>query len=440
MDQPIIQIPYKYTPRWYQLPLLRALDEGIKRAFCFWHRRAGKDKTLWNYAIARCCDETMLAYYFLPTYTQGKKVIWDGMDKEGLRFLDHIPKQLLKSKNDTEMKIVLAHGSIIQVIGTDNFDAIRGTNPKLCIFSEFAFQDPRVWGVVRPILDENKGTAIFNSTPNGENHAYDLWVKVQDQKSWFTQVLTIDDTKALPYSVIEDARMEGVDEDTIQREYYCSFSASVMGAYYGSQMKDMKQQNRLTIVPYQNTSLVHTGWDLGRNDTTCIWFIQQIGKAFHIIDCYECSGEDIGHYISILKKKENEGYIYGNHYLPHDAQSKQIASVNGSVEDIIRNAGYKNIIVVPRIDNVLSGIQKVRAMLPLCWIDEKKCHDGISALRSYTKEYNEEKKVFLDHPKHDWSSNYADALRTFACGWQDTVPKKPKERVKVFDYLTGEYK
>ena len=33
--------------------------------------------------------------YVLPTYAQGKKVIWDSIDTKGLRFKDHIPKELL---------------------------------------------------------------------------------------------------------------------------------------------------------------------------------------------------------------------------------------------------------------------------------------------------------------------------------------------------------
>lgn len=83
-----------------------------------------------------------------------------------MRFRDHIPPALIESENSQELKITLKNGSFIQVLGSENIDGLRGIAPKGIVFSEYAFQNPTAWAVMRPILAENGGWAIFNSTPN----------------------------------------------------------------------------------------------------------------------------------------------------------------------------------------------------------------------------------------------------------------------------------
>ncbi len=154
-------VPFK--PREYQKPLIEFMLAGGKRAFAMWHRRAGKDFTMFNLMVRLAVERVGIYYYFLPTYSQGKKIIWDGMTNDGLRFVDCIPKEFVESMNSQELKITLKNGSLIQIIGTDRFDSVRGTNPVGCVFSEYAFQDPRAFAVVSPILRANGGWAIFNS-------------------------------------------------------------------------------------------------------------------------------------------------------------------------------------------------------------------------------------------------------------------------------------
>jgi len=222
-----VTIPYGFTPRDYQLPFLRAADAGIKRIVVVWHRRAGKDKTLFNLVVKRALERVGAYYYFFPTYRQGKKILWDGMDKGGSPFLAHIPASLIQSKNDTEMKIRLINGSVIQIIGTDNVDSIVGTNPIGCVFSEYALQDPLAWEYIRPILRENGGWAVFNFTPRGRNHGYALYqIALKNPDEWYCEVLTVDDTGALTRADIQAERDAGMAEGLIQQEFFCSFDAA----------------------------------------------------------------------------------------------------------------------------------------------------------------------------------------------------------------------
>jgi len=405
-----IIIPFK--PREYQKGLIDYLLNGGKRAFCLWHRRAGKDLVLWNLMVRLASQNKGLYFYFLPTYTQGKKILWDGITNDGLKFLEFIPQEIVARTNSTEMKIELGNGSIIQIIGTDTYDAIRGTNPRGCVFSEFAYQNPMAWEVVKPILNVNKGWAVFNTTPNGKNHAYDVYTQAQDDDMWFTEKLTIADTNVLSEEDMERERKEGTTEEMIQQEYYCSFDIGALGSYYASLVNDARNEDRICRVNYETGKVVDTYWDLGRNDQTSIGFVQQVGKEIRVIDFYENSGYDIGHFLDILRDKK---YRIGTVYLPHDARQERLEAKK-SIEDQVREAGY-SVKIIP-LSPIPTGIQQLRKIFPQLWFDSEKCGHLLRCLENYHKEYDEKAKVFKQTPKHDWSSHSADMMRYLAMGIQ----------------------
>jgi len=218
-----IQLPHLYKPRPYQIKLLNALDTGIKRAVIVWHRRSGKDKTCFNYMIKKSFERKGTYFYLLPTYSQAKKVIWDNMDNEGFKMLDHIPKELIKSTNGTELKIELANGSIIQLIAADEFKQSGvGTNPIGAVFSEYSVTNSDAWKFLSPILAANGGWVIFNFTPRGMNHAHTLLQQAKENPKWFWQVLTANDTNVFTKDTIEEERKNNT-QDFIEQEYYCKF-------------------------------------------------------------------------------------------------------------------------------------------------------------------------------------------------------------------------
>lgn len=217
-----LTIPHKFKPRAYQLPVLKAMDKGIKRAVCVWHRRSGKDKTLFNLMVKKAFERVGTYFYLFPTYTQGKKILWKGMDKSGFKFTDHIPPELIEKKNDTEMYIELKNGSVIQIVGTDQIDNIVGTNPIGCVFSEYSLQNPKAWDLIRPILAENGGWAIFNFTPRGKNHGWKILQQARQSDDWFHQVLSVEDTKAISEDVLEKERQE-MPQEMYEQEYLCKF-------------------------------------------------------------------------------------------------------------------------------------------------------------------------------------------------------------------------
>lgn len=218
-----IQIPHRFNPREYQLPLLKALDSGKTRAIIVWNRRSGKDKVCFNFMIKKAFEKVGTYFYFLPTYSQAKKVIWDNIDNDGFKMLDHIPKQLIKSTNGTELKIELINGSIIQLIAADEFkNSGVGTNPIGVVFSEYSISSPEAYKFVSPILAVNGGWAIFNFTPRGMNHAFALLNQYKENQKWFTEVLTVDETKVLTGEALEEEKRNN-PQDFFEQEYYCKF-------------------------------------------------------------------------------------------------------------------------------------------------------------------------------------------------------------------------
>lgn len=396
------------------------MDSGKKRAALVFHRRAGKDKTCLNFTIRQMFPESPggrigTYYYFFPTYAQGKKILWDGIDGSGFKFLDHFPSQLVASKNETEMQVTLVNGSIFQIVGTDNIDSIVGTNPVGCVFSEYAIQNPRAWNLIRPILRENGGWAVFPYTPRGKNHGKDLYDMAKDNPDWYAEVLTVRDTfredgrPVVSEEDIDADRREGMDEELIQQEYYCSFQGYQVGSYYAQQLRRAEKENRITRVPWVPTIPVCTFWDLGIGDASAIWFAQRVGREIRVIDYYETSGEGMPYYAKYLAAKP---YKYGRHFWPHDGANKEIGT-GKSRRDTADALGIRPIDIVQRGD-VSEGIEASRNFFSLCYFDKENCKQGLNALESYRKEWDEDRKEFKNKPYHDWSSHGADGFRTMA--------------------------
>lgn len=406
-----VTLPYAYDWRTYQLPFWQAMDSGKKRAVLVWHRRAGKEKTCWNYLIMQACKKVGIYYYFFPHFSQGRKILWDGVDKQGFRLLNHLPPELVEGHpNSTEMKIRLKNGSLIQIIGTNNIDSLVGTNPCGCVFSEYSLQDPTAWQLIRPILVENEGWAVFNFTPRGANHAKDLYTMASHNPDWFCELLTVDHTRVVSQSDIQKERDDGMSEDFIQQEFYCSFTLGVEGSYYAKYIEEARADERIGRLPWAKQSRVYTAWDLGYGDSTSIIFYQLAGNEIHIIDYYENHGEGLPHYAQVLKEKP---YIYAEHFAPHDIESHAFSS-GMSAKEVGADLGIRFITLPTLKLRLEAGIEALRGLFPRIWINGPECKQLIKCLENYRKEFDPRLEVYKSVPRHDKYSHGADAARYMA--------------------------
>ena len=403
-----ISLPHKYSPRKYQIPLWEAFDKGFNRLVQLWHRRSGKDLTDLNIVCREMWENVGNYYYTFPTYSQGKKALWEGRGKDGVKYLDHFPKELLEGKpNDTEMKIKYSNGSLFQVIGVEDVDKIVGTNPRGIVFSEYSLQNPKAWEYMRPILAENKGWAIFNYTPRGKNHGYKLYEMAKNNPKWWVSKLTVDDTNVLTPEDIEEERKSGMTEDMIQQEFFCSFVSAIQGSIYWLEISEAEKQGHFTEVPYDPRLLVHTVWDLGKNDTNCIGFYQSNGLTIRKIDYLSGNRKGLPDWIKLVKEKP---YNFGKHFAPHDiAVSDYSLTGNQSRLEVARDLGIE-FEITPNL-SIQDGLDAGKRFFKKLYVDKIKCAEFLEAIPQYTREYDEENKIFKDKPLHNWTSHFADEHR-----------------------------
>lgn len=181
------------------------------------------------------------------------------------------------------------------------------------------------------------------------------------------------------------------------------------GTVFGNQIAQAEIDGRIGSVPYDASASVYTAIDLGIGDSTAIWWWQVIGQEIHFIDHYESSGEELGHYISIIK---NKPYNYGIHYLPHDAKQRELQTGMTRVEFFEKNGVYN--VEVLRPTSFILGQDDIsliaRPKFSKVWIDRDKCERGLKCLRAYHYEYDEKNKILKNKPEHDWSSHSSSAF------------------------------
>lgn len=419
----------KFEPRTYQVPIFKAMDRGAKKLVVVAHRRFGKDLIGINLTIREAFKRVGTYAYILPTYRQAKNIIWTGMTKDGTPFLDYIPKELIRKKHQQDMSIELINGSRIMLLGSNNFDSLRGVNPVGIVFSEYGYQHPAVYATMSPVVNENGGWMYFQSTPNGENHFFDVWrVANEFPDEWFSIKKTVKDTGAITQEQIDkEIRDNLISPDMVQQEYFCDFSIGAMGSYYSKYINDLDLAEQLGDVAWDSGRPVYTACDLGMNDSTVILFFQIDGRKVNIIDMHENSNVGLEYYANYIKSKP---YTYAKHIAPHDIRVRDQMGGGQSRWDKMRELGiYFDI--APKL-TIIDGIEVVRSNFNRLWIDETKCRKLISALRDYRKEYDEKTKRYNNKPLHDKNSDYADALRYLCVSLNnlgDGMSEKEAERI-----------
>lgn len=212
-----VLIPNNWKPRPYQLPFFRYFARGGKRAVLMWPRRHGKDDACLHLTAIQLMKIPGTYWFMLPQYGQARKAIWDAVNKHtGLRRIDEaFPKEIRARVNESEMKIVFKNGSVWQVCGSDNYNALVGSNPAGIVFSEYALSDPQAWDYLSPILDENNGWAIFNSTVRGQNHFTQLAHIAKADPNWFYS-----NVRASEAGVFTAEQLEQIKQEYIRRRGY----------------------------------------------------------------------------------------------------------------------------------------------------------------------------------------------------------------------------
>ncbi len=428
--------------RWYQQSVHDAIFKDKKRfVYLAWSRRCGKELVSWTAMLKFLLlhPKTDGAFIY-PTITQGKHVIWPGnitVGDRGITYFDFLPPFVdrIDDINNTTRCITFPNGSRLFVEGSKSYDALRGTNLRICVFSEYAFQDPNALRNIFPMFAQNKGTIIIQSTFDGKNHGWDMWEKVKNDADWYSSFLTVEtcvDENGKRYIDEEEINIQRrtgqVSESKIQQEYYMSVEGDENRYYFANVMKDLRAENRVRPNLPQPGYTVTACWDIGSSvDSNYIILVQFINNEIHIIKSFETSGKTYEYEINMVSVwLERKNLALNQHILPHDGKNRLKVTRAGTesqspLEHIIRDLG-KPCRAVNKPKTLREGVQLVRSMLPFMNIDSENCSGLIECLDQHSKTMNEEKRIY-EPTRHDWTSNGVKAIQTLCLAIQDGLLK-----------------
>lgn len=410
-------LPIHYEPRDYQKGILKAVaDPTIRYIDMVWARRNGKDMTSINAVIPEMVRNPIKVSYVYPLIDQGRRNLWENVENDGFRTIDHFPKELIKRMNNSSMTIEFKNGSIFEVRGTntqESVDNLRGANSKIYVFSEFADIHPGALSVVRPVIIRNNGKLIINGTPkiDGINGAA-FKNQYEHHKTMKNAYVSLRDARGIMSEEdLEEERQNSIAEwgndFFFRQEYLLDWGQVSVGTYYGDKIGQMEGNGKIGSHPYNPQYPVYTAWDLGMSDDIAIWFFQIYNGVCHFIDF--SSSNDVG-VQSYLKYVTSQPYVYADHYFPWDAAKRDQYDANSTISSI-KNGGIVNVQMLRRM-SVETGIKNVASNLSKCTFDINNPHveKAIHIIKLYKRKYNGKTGEFMG-PEHDSTSHAADALR-----------------------------
>lgn len=422
-----IALPANFEPRRYQLPLMKYFDGGGKRAVVCWARRMGKDRTLLSIASKLAFERVGLYWHCLPTLRQAKRAVWDNITSDGKQLMrSTFPDQIVAKRNEVEMKVELINGSVIQLVGADNYDSLVGANPVHVTFSEFALTHPKAWDLVRPILRENGGSAAFISTPRGYNDFHRLLEYARQDSTWFSEVLDVVGSGVMTDADVAAEIKAGMPEELARQEFYCDFSAANVGSILGSRIEQAQKDGRIhdDVLRDPHGPEPELILDIGYSDATAVWCVQRRPDGFAVLGYDEDTGLDAQEWITRFTRSGWSAESIGRVWLPHDARAKTFAT-GRSVQEQFKGAGYR-VQITPSISKT-DQINAARTVMRKCQFNRTACADGLRMLRDWQFQYNEERRTFSDKPDHNYASHCGDAFAYFAVALQTSPP--PEARV-----------
>lgn len=434
----------KFRPYQVKVQTKRAL-EGCKRFFLVWPRRAGKEVVSWNLLLQAAFEQPGLYLMIYPSNVRAKAVWWDGAitmpDGSSLKFLDMIPKQFIKSINKQEMSITLTNEAILRGIGSDvDPDKMRGMNPRAVAICEFAFCDPRVLDILRPIFTQNGGWYILQTTFDGMNHAYDLMQTVANDPDWYCQIEDAEslvDEEGRRYitdEMIDAERRSGMPEWMIQQEYYCRVATNQETIYFAQEISDLQESNRVVPKLILPGRPVYTASDLGMRDANCVLMFQldEFGKPV-IVNFFESNNKKLEYYIETAWRFcRQHNLILKTHFLPHDGNNNYNRQTGITDREHFLSLG-EDAQVTARPAKKEHAIQAMRRMLYQCRFNQEKTTRLLKGLSNYSKEFDAKHKIYKDHPRHDWASHIVDSFQTMTLALE---AKLAGETLNIVRYYT----
>lgn len=425
-----------WTPRPWQVPVLRDLERNVPNILVICHRRFGKTSLMLQDVRRRAALKQGNYFFMMPQTEQVRKTIWNDKVASGeRRIFSELNTVLAGPPRENEMtvdlKVIKQTGeektyaytgetSRLQFTGSDNHRSLRGSGGYGWYLDEWAYCDPQALATIRPIIVENKGYIRFLTTPCGKNHAYKMMEEFQGKPGWAVHYLPVSVTKAIDANALRDVQLEymslygpEVGRALYEQEYECSFEEIVPGSFYLDLLLKAERERRIINMAPRPDLPVYAAFDLGFTDPTSIWFVQLKEDGWvDIIDYEEITRTSIPELIPVLR---NKPWYYAELQLPHDGPHHEVTS-GTTTEKILTTAGFR-VRTMPRTDDG-AQIPSVRQLLPRCrFANTASVQRGLDCLRHYHNKAKQEaggRTSWSPRPVHDWSSHGAKAFATLA--------------------------
>lgn len=409
-----------YTPHAQQ----RKVHESSDRFKVLnWGRRTGKSTLAINEATFKGLKSKGRYWIVSPTYKQSKNIYWKSL-------INEIPAKLIVKRNESEMYIELINGSLIELKGADNPDSLRGAGIQGVVLDEYAFMKPDVWEeIIRPMLLDSKGWAIFISTPNGFNHFYTIAEQAKEKKNWSYYHATTYDNPYIDKAELDEERTH-TDPDTFAQEYLGEFK-KVKGLVYPSFDRETHVRKSDEI---PNDGTRYCGIDFGyTNPTAMLFAIVDYDANWYIYDEAYATNLTTEQATNIYKQKTTGEYITG--VVGDSAAAQEIANFQafGVYVDKVHKES----------DSIRTGIRMIQDHLkvqgngkPKLFVSES-CKNLIWEFETYRYPEPKDDRNVPEDPQKE-NDHAMDALRYMFLEYSE--PKqiersKPKE--KRYDSITG---
>ena len=204
-------------------PDLHPAQEEVRDSEARWKilcagRRFGKSRLGVQLCMQKALDGGRV-WWVAPTFAIAR-VGW----RDVVAAAQSFPKEVGVDIKVGDMTVYFPSGGSIAVKSADNPQRLRGEGLHYLVMDEAAFVREETWTeVLRPTLTENKGEALFISTPIGmDNWFYKLWEKAEQAEDWDRfQFPTVANPMIDPQEV-ESAR-EDLGELVFAQEYLAEF-------------------------------------------------------------------------------------------------------------------------------------------------------------------------------------------------------------------------
>jgi len=319
---------------------------------------------------------------------------------KGLSAFYEVQKATIIGKNGTEFLFKGLKHNITEIKSTEGVDK--------CWVEEAEKVSSSSWEILIPTIRKEDSEIIVSfNTKNTTDPTYERFVKNADESMLVRKVSWRDNPFFPDVLNQERLKLEQIDPDAYAHIWEGEPDMRRNGAVFAKQINQARSEGRITRVPYDPSCEVFTAWDLGFGDATAIWWLQFVGRELRWLEYYENAGEQLQHYVDIVKSKK---YNYSNIVadLPHDGGHGNIRGESVSIQ--LNKLGIRNR-VLTREQDITAGIELLRQTIQFSVFDAQGCKEGIRALESYHYEWDDVRQSFKKSPLHDWSSNGADAAR-----------------------------